>query len=215
MKNSEIADTLGLYTRYFASKVAKFSDRMIAGFQSTFSIDEETTRAYYRERGLQSAKKGDYHKAIAQLEPLLNEQGVDDVQVLLSLGVSMMHMGRADEGVKLLEQAYQKDKTNERIPMALGLAYTQVENYKKAIPLLKKVVVASSEHFNAWFRLGVAYDHLEDFDLAIQAFEAALELRPDESKLYSRIGYLYEQKGDRDKAVHYFKKASEQEDDIV
>ncbi|MBF0281866.1 MAG: tetratricopeptide repeat protein [Zetaproteobacteria bacterium] len=211
MRDQNMLDLVGLYTKSMVVKLSRVSEKMIANFQSVFSIDPSISREYYLDKGMQLAKKGEYAKAVTILEPLLREQGCDDQQVLLSLGVSMMHANRTEEGVKMIEHALQKDQSNLKIQAALGLAYTQVGQYENAIPLLNGVVESSPENYNAWYRLGVSHDHCKQYDEAIAAFEKALELRPDEQKLYSLIGYAYEQKGDRDQAVIYFKKASEQE----
>ncbi len=216
LKDSTVMDDFGLYIKCIVSKAGRISDRLVRGFQSLCTVDPSIAREYYLDKGLAYARKGEYARAVKLLEPIYRqaeERGeAMDPQLLLSLGVALLHVERSEEGVKLLERAHAEDDASERVTIALGIAYTRVEAYEKAIPLLERVRKERPDNFNVLHKLGIAYDHVKDFDRAIEAFEAALKLRPDKTALYRAIGFAYEQKGDRESAVAYFKKASEQED---
>ncbi|MBF0374568.1 MAG: tetratricopeptide repeat protein [Alphaproteobacteria bacterium] len=199
---------IGLYAHCGLSIVQRLGSNLVDAFRSTFSLDEDIRRTYYRDKGIAHAKAGRYETAVAALEPLWTE-GTDDNQLALHLGIAYVKTGAAEQGLKLLEAAHRAAPDDVKIATVLGLTYVQARQHELAVPVLIKVAEANPLNFNVRFRLGVALDNLGRFAQAIDSFKIALGLRPDEGKVHRAIAYCYEQMGQHDEALPYFKKANE------
>ena len=50
----------GLYAQYSGIIAKRLADKMVSGFQTLLTIDEETHHAYFRDRAITLAKRGMY-----------------------------------------------------------------------------------------------------------------------------------------------------------
>ncbi len=110
----------GLYAQYSGIIARRLGDRMVSGFQSLLTIDEETHYAYFRDRAITLARRGLYRRAA----PLLARSHATvptDTEVMLYLGLSYIKTGKKAEGVALLEEAHRADKKDVRANTILGL----------------------------------------------------------------------------------------------
>ncbi|MBF0093076.1 MAG: tetratricopeptide repeat protein [Alphaproteobacteria bacterium] len=206
----DFVETVALYAQFSGMVAKRIANNMVQGFQSVFSLDEETRRDFFRERGIEQAKRGRYAAAVAVLKPI-HEAVPDDAEVMLYLGLSSLRVGRQEEGLLLLEGAYAALQ-DIKSATVLGIAYSQAGLNDKAIPFLQMAADANHNNFNVRYRLGLAYDNNGEHDKAIECLLEALELRPEDPKVYRSIAFSYEQKGEHETAVGYFKRASDLEE---
>jgi tetratricopeptide (TPR) repeat protein len=208
LHKEEIVSTVEMYAHHGATIVKRLTGTLVLGFQSLITVDDETRSRFMRSKGLASAKRGHYDRAVSVLEDVYT-QSPEDQEVGLHLAISCIKSGRQDQGLELLEAQCKADKDNIKAVTVLALIYAQMQDFKSALPLLKKASAASPEKFSLKYRLGVALDNLGKHDDAINTFLEALEIRPDDIKVLRSTGFAYEQKGDGEAALLYFKRANE------
>lgn len=205
----DVIDATELYAQYALIVLKRMAGGLMSAFESVFTVDSDTRTAFFRERGISHAKRGNYDSAIAMLEPLRQAQG-EDAEVALYLGLACLHSeGREADGLELLESAHALAPEDARVTTVLGIAYSKAQRFDKAIPLLEKAAIASPENFNVKYRLGSAYDGIGQPTRALEWFQMALDLRPDEARVHRAIGLIHEQMGDRETAVAYYKRAND------
>jgi tetratricopeptide (TPR) repeat protein len=103
----------------------------------------------------------------------------------------------------------------------LGLVYTGLGNFKKAIEYheksleIDKSIGDQAGESACYTNLGIAYDGLGDFKKAIEFNEKSLEIakaiedKAGESKCYTNLGNAYQSLGDFKKAIEYHEKSLE------
>ncbi|MBF0560745.1 MAG: tetratricopeptide repeat protein [Alphaproteobacteria bacterium] len=208
----DVVETMVLYAQFSAVVAKRVANKLVQNFQSAFTLDEETRRDFFRERGIEQAKQGRYSRAVSVLAPI-HAAMPDDADVMLYLGLSYLKTGRQADGLLLLEKAH-AIRRDAKSATVLGIAYSQAGRHDESIPLLQMAAEANHNNFNVRYRLGVAYDNNGQHDKAVECLLEALELRPEDPKVYRSIAFAYEQKGDHETAVGYFRRAGELEDAI-
>jgi type IV pilus assembly protein PilF len=130
--------------------------------------------------------KGHDQKAEHHFREVLRVQASDqrmDEQSLVpdaynGLGVLYIHQGKYREAIAELEQAV-ADLFNRSAYMAwgnIGWAYTELENYPKAIDALIRAVRLHPKFCVGYYRLGLAYLKTKAFDKAEQSLGRALDV---------------------------------------
>lgn len=201
-------DEAGLYVSVSVEMLSRLGAVLTNGFQSITDIGAGTKVDYYRARGLDHAKAGRAIQAIPLLQRVITQRP-HDYEAGRQLGVCMIKIGRQQEGVRLLEEAYRGDSANPSAAKVLGLAYAQAGQHEQALPLLATALTSFPDSFVLLYRMGVCLDHQCRPADAVNCFERALGQRPRVSKVMRALGYALEKLGERDRAVTYFKQADE------
>lgn len=93
---------------------------------------------------------------------------------------------RMDQAIEILDEAILRRPDNYRFHWALGLVYSEMENYEEAILHLRKAVdVTTEEQPELYYQLGVCY-----YNIGIDLREAALLIRENDAYLEVRDQYL-------------------------
>lgn len=93
---------------------------------------------------------------------------------------------RMDRAIEILDEAIIRHPDNYRFHWALGLVYSEMENYREAILHLRKAVeVTTEEQAELYYQLGVCY-----YNIGIDLREAALQIRENDAYLEVRDQYL-------------------------
>lgn len=72
----------------------------------------------------------------------------------------------------------------------IGLAYSEMENYKKAIVNLKLAIKYYKDYGNAYYELGVIYSKQNNPEKAILNLKEALRVHPEKSEVKERLEKL-------------------------
>lgn len=126
-----------------------------------------------------------------------------------ALGVILVHQGRPDEAVKILEPL-SKDmlyRSPEKAWGNLGWAHLEAGNLEEAIPALQRSVAAQPLFCVGHYRLGLAYEKKGDYTSAEQAFSRAVSIEEGScnrlqvaywarSRVASKLGKLAEVRQD-------------------
>ncbi|MDI3527262.1 MAG: hypothetical protein PWR03_1445 [Tenuifilum sp.] len=106
------------------------------------------------------------------------------------------NLGKADEGLKYLEQGFLKFPKNTNILFALISHYIdKQEDPAKIITYIDKAIENEPNNTSLHFAKGTLYDRLEDFDNAVACYKKAIELDPNYFDAYYNIGALYFNRG--------------------
>ncbi|RRD28749.1 tetratricopeptide repeat protein [Fusobacterium canifelinum] len=115
------------------------------------------------------------------------------------------------EIVDKIEALTDKEKTPEIIGV-LARAYNNVENYEKALELLKSIE-NTEKNTHVWnYHIGYAYFYLEDYLEAEKNFLKAIELKSDDEDSHLFLSWIYEELSneeneDYEKAMEYINKS--------
>lgn len=208
MRNTDWNDQAGLYAHVLLERTKRISTRLISGFQTLFDVDAQTRASYFREKGIQYARKGRYDKGAELLRTVVDTMP-HDVESRLYLGLSYLKTGQQQDGLKVLESALELDPENMRTISILGTAYIQEGEHAKAIPLLERIISQQPDNHSLCYRLGMAYDKLKHFDQAIACFNSVLASQGDDPKILRSLSFACEQNGDKEAAMVHMKRAME------
>ena len=145
------------------------------------------------------------------LELLLNHQNGEvveppknselDVLELSNRGVSLIELGRVDEGIKILKQAIELDPRFGSARNNLGKAYFKKGWLEQAIAEFRRTVEIDPNDSGFHANLGLAYLCTGWSDQAIKELERAIELDPYLVVARSNLGVVYYNKGWVDQAI--------------
>jgi tetratricopeptide (TPR) repeat protein len=126
---------------------------------------------------------------------------------LSNKGVSLVQLGKIDEGIKSLEQAIKLDSNYGRAHVNLGVAYAEKGWTDKAIKEYERAIALDAELVEAHTNLGNAYHKKGWIDQAVTKYKHAIDLDPDNARVHYNLGDLYNEDGLIDQGIEELKKA--------
>jgi len=99
-------------------------------------------------------------------------------------GAMASSLGKLDDAVELYEQGLLDDPLNLSHHSALGITYTKVHRYDKAIEIFEKQVELKPDYYWAYFNLGKSYLFRGD------AEQALLEIRKNPENVFRHAGLV-------------------------
>ncbi|MGD2250706.1 MAG: tetratricopeptide repeat protein, partial [Candidatus Methanofastidiosia archaeon] len=90
-----------------------------------------------------------------------------------------------------------------------GLAYSDLNQYEKAIQDYNKAIELNPENFAAFYNRGLAYSDLNQYEKAIQDYNKAIELDPEYAAAFNNRGNRYSDLNQYEKAIQDYNKAIE------
>jgi tetratricopeptide (TPR) repeat protein len=147
----------------------------IASFQQAIRLNPNYYKAWLN-LGNVLDDQGEYEKAIASygraatIEP-------DNGQPHLEAGIAFRRQKQYPQALKAL----QLGSADLNVPLDLGIAYYNTEQYRKAIPHYKTVTDRDPKFATGYAYLGDAYFRSGQMPEAIAAYEAALKIDPNNS----------------------------------
>lgn len=141
------------------------------------------------------------------------EKNTTNVLALYNYGVELLHKGKAEEALPLLERA-EKYNTKliyaKNIPLAMGSCYWVMGEIDKAIELMESIEEKFSYvNVSTLTTLGYLYLLKKDFDKAIEYSLRAVEDTPEHAPAWDNLGQIYYLMGNKEKAKENFEKALE------
>jgi len=173
--------------------------------------------AHFRERsagtsvGMFSAKmiaeNGSTEWAIQQLE-LMDRLMPGKYYIKFFQGLCYLSINEPEKALAYLEQAMEQDPKTEDIPSIysyMGQCLKELNQYRKAIYVLKKAESYDSERTDIYNLLGFCYFKLEEHEEAIKSFQEVIKLDPGSAIDYANIASNYRNMGDMEHAIHYYR----------
>ena len=135
-------------------------------------------------RASKAITRNDWTQVIRETTAAL-DYGIFDAQAYLVRGVAHAYMGNhqqaLDDNAKCLK--YHPNFLNALNNM--GTYYNTIQQFDKAVPILKQTLAINPKHPDAHANLGIAYQGLLQYDASTQALQRAFELEPDNADIRS------------------------------
>jgi tetratricopeptide (TPR) repeat protein len=155
---------------------------------------------------LSEANLGRYELAINYL----NKTNIKNYNSYFYLGFCYFNKKDYLRAAKALKKALLMDPPPEdrlSIVLYLASAYKEIEDFKKAISLLKDLLPTYSKTKQIYNILGTCYYKTQQFSVAARSFETAIKLDPTSAIDYANLGLSLKAMGEREKARFYCQKA--------
>lgn len=142
-----------------------------------------------------------------------NSKREDRFQVLFKRGTELLHRGKTQKAVPLLQQAHKLDPSHVDAAVNLSGAYILTKKFKRAVAILEPLSQRMPDNATIWTNLGAAYlgnpvlARDEEQKRAIAAFKRALEINPAAPHVAYNIGLIYRDRQEIDQAIHWFERA--------
>lgn len=158
---------------------------------------------------------GDYYyqqqiwdKAFPLYDTLLNisvaHPEINLQQTSLRQGICAIKLGKPEDAMRGLTQAFKMEGDSFEINFYLGDAYFQIQKYDKAIPLLKKAFMINKEVPETYRLLGLAMYKYHDYRGALPFLKKALDLNPEDKELLFYLAEAMNDLGNADKALKIY-----------
>jgi ribosomal protein S12 methylthiotransferase accessory factor len=128
------------------------------------------------------------------------------------LGLSHISENKPSKALKYLKKSLELKPEKQDIPTIysyMGICLKELENYEKAIKILKKAEEYDNERTDIHNLMGFCYFKLKEHENAIKCFKKVLQLNPASAIDYANIASNYRDMGNRLKAIRYYQLALE------
>ncbi|HIJ36009.1 MAG TPA: tetratricopeptide repeat protein [Deltaproteobacteria bacterium] len=182
--------------------------------------------AYFRERavgtsvGMFSAKLISTNEnplwALAQLEKM-DRLLPDKYYIKFYKGLVYLAVREHGKALDELGEALRLEPKEEDIPSIysyMGVCFKELEQYRKAIEVLRKAEQHDDERTDVYNLLGFCFYKLGEHEKAIECFQEVLKLNPSSAIDYANIASNYRDMGNREMAIRYYTFALELDQDI-
>lgn len=207
-------DTVIIYNAALAAKNAGNHEKAAKYFERSAEIGYGGSDTYYLLKN-EYISLEDSTKALEALQRGF-ELYPDTSLILFELVNYYLAIGNAEEGMRYLTLAQEKESSNPSIYFAKGTLYERMGEKEKALEAYKESLEVDPEFFNSWFNIGALHfnnavelydiaNTKEDLDeynaakavaddelkLAIQPMEKAHELNPEEKAPLETLQTIY------------------------
>lgn len=116
----------------------------------------------------------------------------EDAHLQAQLGSLLVDLGRADEGVPLLERAAQRMRPSKSLLKNLGIGWTRQGRFEEAAGILRQALARDPNDAGTLDALALAERKRGRLDEAVELFERAIALDPGRRGCYlNLIGLHY------------------------
>jgi tetratricopeptide (TPR) repeat protein len=134
-------------------------------------------------------------------------------EALFRRGSELLHHGKVNDAVSLLQKAHLLDPNHFDAALNLSGAYILTKKFKQAVAILEKLRQQAPNNAMVWTNLGAAYlgnpvlARDEEQLQAIAAFKQALRLDPIAANVAYNIGLIYRDRREYELAISWFERA--------
>lgn len=132
------------------------------------------------------------------------------MEASLKRAIQFYEQGRYEQAKLELLSIPEKPETNPLLAYYLGLTYTKLEEYQKAIPLLEYVILNHKNIFYIFqcrMVLGLIYTFSKQYPLAEIELRSLLKLGLESPQVYTSLGYVLYEQQKTSEGIECFKKA--------
>lgn len=132
------------------------------------------------------------------------------VAMLVNQGARLLEVGRAQEALPFLEEAYRTAPEAVAVCINLGGAYILLGRYREAVPILESAAEREPANPMIWVNLAAAYlgnpvlATPAQQERAIGALLRSVDLNPATPNAYYNLGLIYKDRGEWDQAAKAF-----------
>lgn len=156
-------------------------------------------------------KLGEYKKSREYYEQALNETG--NIEAIRFIADSFQRQNNLSESAKYYNLYLDKNKNDSRVQYELGVIYTRMGQYDKALDHLYSALTSATENLKNKIHEQIGFIYTKKVTTAgeVEEIEREIKLRKMPSSLsadiYENLAYSYMSKGNYDRAIEYFKTA--------
>lgn len=122
----------------------------------------------------------------------------------LRQGICAIKLGKAEDAIRGLTQAFKLDGDSFEINFYLGSAYYQIKKYDKAIPLLKKAFLINKDVPETYRLLGLSMFNFHDYRGSLPFLKKALDIEPENKELLFCMAEAMNDLGSSEKALKIY-----------
>ena len=149
-----------------------------------------------------------WEKAYPLYETMLNiavaHSEINLGQTALRQGICALKVGKNEESLKGLLQARKISPDGFESNFYLGQAFINNKEFDKAIPLLRKALMANKEVPEIYKYLGIALYQNHNFKESLPYLKRALDVTPDDKELLFSMADAMKEGGSGDRAIKVF-----------
>ncbi|SPD73955.1 Tetratricopeptide repeat protein [uncultured Desulfobacterium sp.] len=168
---------------------------------------EDQKSRYYL--GMAYHEKGDLEKALENFYQITegSKYFIDtQMHIAFILDTQKLHQ----KAISILRKAISLNNERPEIYLMLASIYENLQQYDKAISVVKEGMNILKDDIDLMFRLGVLLDKTGDKTACLEQMNRILEINPDHADSLNYIGYTYAEQGVRlDEAMEMVKRALE------
>jgi tetratricopeptide (TPR) repeat protein len=158
---------------------------------------EGESSLWYRFRGSEYFKKGNYDKAIVEFERALQLR--QDAQVHEDLALALSASGRFQDAAEHYREALKTHSIAENY-FQLGLVLAKMGQYDDAEENFKRAILQKPDFAEFYFNLAVLYAKSRRLQDAVNNLKQAIHYKPDHVEAHFYLGQAYIAAGDNNGA---------------
>ncbi len=167
------------------------------------------------DEGTRMARAGNYENAIENYRRAIllakAETVTDDflAKVHFNIGVCFYNLKQTAEAVEEFTEAIKLSRRSyQKAFYALGMAQSELKNWRKAADAFREAVSLKKKDGEAWFDLGLVLLEEKDFESAEKAFRNAIKLKSiGAADAHNNLGVIFALRTDFPSAESEFKRA--------
>jgi tetratricopeptide (TPR) repeat protein len=180
-------------------KRASNADEQIAHYEQAIKLAPNFASAY-NNRGLAYNDKGEYDKAIEDLNRSIQLDS-NSASAYSNRGISWFNKGENDKAIEDFSDAIRLDPSLVSAFANRGSVWNEKGDYDKAIRDYNEALRLDPTYSNAYGGRGVTYLSKGELDKAIADFNEAVRHNPNYAPIYISRAYAYAAKQDQQQAI--------------
>jgi tetratricopeptide (TPR) repeat protein len=166
---------------------------------------EDQKSRYYL--GVAYQEKGNLEKALENFYQI-NEGSKYFIDTQMHIAFMLDTQKRHQKAIQVLEKALSLNNERPELYLMLASIYENLQEYDRAINLIKEGLNKLEDDIELLFRLGMLLDKTGDKVSCLDQMQRILEINPDHADSLNYVGYTYAEQGIRlDEAMEMIKKA--------
>ncbi|MBK9246738.1 MAG: tetratricopeptide repeat protein [Ignavibacteria bacterium] len=155
-------------------------------FQSSKHISADWK--YYFYNGMLSERIHDTILSEIYFSKAIQLNG-SSIELPLRLSGFYLQQGKFLSVISLLQKFTSDFPQEVRFPLFMAIAFSSMNNFQDALPLLRQAIQLDSTNFDAWTQIGIVYDHLHFSDSSDAAYEKALQINATSPLVNNNYAY--------------------------
>jgi len=167
------------------------------------------------DEGTQAVRAGNYENAIENYQRAILLAEVETVtddflaKIHFNIGVCLYNLRESAEAVEEFTEAIKLSRRSyQKAFYALGMAQSELKNWRKAADAFREAVNLKKNDGEAWFDLGLVLLEEKDFESAEKAFRSAIKFKSiGAADAHNNLGVIFALRHEFDSAENEFKTA--------
>jgi tetratricopeptide (TPR) repeat protein len=151
--------------------------------------------------------KGKYSEAYKMFESVFELNDGDKINALNYMGCCLLNESNYTKAIEFFDRVSKEAPDWERPVFNKGRAYIYLQEYGKALDLLKLALLINPQQPDTYFYIGVYYEKTGDLKEALVWYKKSLKIDNGQPDVHLNLGKIYFKLNDIKKALLEFNKA--------